>query len=144
MSGTEMDRDADGTHADSSSCEFLAETNAVSERVDSCIETPYVRQLRSEQEELGQRLEELQEQRQVLVLSMNGERLSNHPGDDQSELDISEAMKSAKDTIKEHIRLLGDYNEIKDIAQGLVGFLAEQRNARIKEVMVDLGFDADD
>lgn len=144
MSGAETDRDAVGPHADSSSCESLQETNADSARVDSCTETPYVRQLRSEQEELGQRLKELQEQRQMLVLSMSGDRLANQSDDDQSELDVSEAIKSAKDTIKEHIRLLGDYNEIKDIAQGLVGFLAEQRNARIKEVMVDLGFDADD
>lgn len=51
------------------------------------------------------------------------------------------ALKSAQDTVKQHISQLTAYNDIKDIAQGLVGLIAEQRNARIVDVMTDLGFE---
>ena len=45
------------------------------------------------------------------------------------------ALATANATIKEHISLLHKYNEIKDIAQGLMGLIAESRGVRVKIVM---------
>ncbi|KAK1081013.1 swi5-like zinc finger protein, partial [Friedmanniomyces endolithicus] len=41
-----------------------------------------------------------------------------------------QALSSANAVIKEHIGLLHRYNEIKDIGQGLMGMLADQRGVR--------------
>ncbi|KAF2142970.1 uncharacterized protein K452DRAFT_297485 [Aplosporella prunicola CBS 121167] len=48
-------------------------------------------------------------------------------------------IQAAKDIIKEHIRLLHDYNEIRDVGQGLMGIIAESRGVRIKEVQDEFG-----
>ncbi|KAF3406862.1 Mating-type switching protein swi5 [Talaromyces pinophilus] len=47
-------------------------------------------------------------------------------------------------TVQNHIRLLHDYNEIRDIGQGLLGLIAERRGVRYKDVLEDFGVDADD
>ena len=49
------------------------------------------------------------------------------------------ALSGANAVIKDHIRLLHEYNEIKDIGQGLMGLVAEGRGVRIKAVMEDFG-----
>lgn len=36
-------------------------------------------------------------------------------------------------TVKAHIKRLHDYNEIRDIGQGLIGMIADQRGVRIME-----------
>jgi DNA repair protein Swi5/Sae3 len=41
--------------------------------------------------------------------------------------------------VKRHIRLLHDYNEIKDIAQGLMGLIAEARGVRHVDVQREYG-----
>ena len=46
---------------------------------------------------------------------------------------------TANAVIKDHIALLHRYNEIKDIGQGLMGLIAEQRGVRIARVMEDFG-----
>jgi DNA repair protein Swi5/Sae3 len=43
------------------------------------------------------------------------------------------------ETVKRHIRLLHDYNEIKDIAQGLMGLIADARGVRQVEVQSEFG-----
>lgn len=47
-------------------------------------------------------------------------------------------------TVKQHIRLLHDYNEIKDVAQGLMGLIAEARGVRQIEVQREFGADEKD
>ena len=49
------------------------------------------------------------------------------------------ALSTANAVIKEHITLLHKYNEIKDIAQGLMGLIAESRGVRVKVVMEEFG-----
>jgi hypothetical protein len=49
------------------------------------------------------------------------------------------ALSTANVVIKEHITLLHRYNEIKDIAQGLMGLIAEGRGVRVKVVMEEFG-----
>lgn len=55
-----------------------------------------------------------------------------------------QALSSANAVIKDHIRLLHEYNEIKDIGQGLMGLVAEGRGVRIKAVMEDFNMEEKD
>ncbi|EFR00749.1 hypothetical protein MGYG_09026 [Nannizzia gypsea CBS 118893] len=45
----------------------------------------------------------------------------------------------ASGIVKEHIRLLHDYNEIKDVGQGLIGLIAQSRGVRHVEVQTEFG-----
>lgn len=56
-----------------------------------------------------------------------------------SETDVEIAMDHANATLKRHIMLLHDYNEIKDIGTGIIGIIADQRGVRIVDVMEELG-----
>ncbi|KAJ5756985.1 uncharacterized protein N7511_007167 [Penicillium nucicola] len=47
-------------------------------------------------------------------------------------------------TVKRHIRLLHDYNEIKDVGQGLMGLIAEERGVRQVEVEREFGVEEKD
>jgi hypothetical protein len=48
-------------------------------------------------------------------------------------------MMEAKKVIKEHIRRLHTYNEIRDVGQGLIGMIADQRGVRIVECQEEFG-----
>ncbi|KAL4788016.1 Swi5-domain-containing protein [Aspergillus varians] len=43
------------------------------------------------------------------------------------------------DTVKRHIRLLHEYNEIKDIGQGLMGLIADARGVRQVDMLKEFG-----
>ncbi|KAJ5061343.1 Swi5-domain-containing protein [Bipolaris maydis] len=53
-------------------------------------------------------------------------------------------MTAANKVVKEHIKLLHEYNELKDVGQGLMGLIADQRGVRIVEVQEEFGIDAED
>jgi len=61
--------------------------------------------------------------------------------DEPTEADI---MSAANKIVKEHIKLLHEYNELKDVGQGLMGLIADQRGVRIVEVQEEFGIDATD
>ncbi|PWY70199.1 DUF1337 domain protein [Aspergillus heteromorphus CBS 117.55] len=44
-------------------------------------------------------------------------------------------------TVQHHIRLLHEYNEIKDIGQGLMGLIADARGVRQIDVQREFGLD---
>ncbi|EEP79542.1 predicted protein [Uncinocarpus reesii 1704] len=46
--------------------------------------------------------------------------------------------------VKRHIRLLHEYNEIKDIGQGLLGLIAERRAVRYVDVQKEFGVGGND
>ena len=46
--------------------------------------------------------------------------------------------------VQEHIRLLHQYNEIKDVGQGLMGLIADARGVRLGDVMEEFGVCAED
>jgi hypothetical protein len=48
-------------------------------------------------------------------------------------------MAEAKRVIKEHIQRLHKYNEIRDVGQGLVGMIADQRGVRIVDCQEEFG-----
>lgn len=45
----------------------------------------------------------------------------------------------AQATVSKHIKLLHKYNEIRDVGQGLVGLIADQRGVRIVDVYEEFG-----
>lgn len=47
--------------------------------------------------------------------------------------------KDAQATVKTHIKLLHDYNEIRDVGQGLMGIIADNRGVRVRDVYQDFG-----
>lgn len=52
---------------------------------------------------------------------------------------IGSHRNDPKKTVKQHIHLLHSYNEIKDVAQGLMGLLAESRGERLGDVSRSFG-----
>jgi hypothetical protein len=63
-------------------------------------------------------------------------------GDDEpTEADI---MAAANKIVKDHIKLLHEYNELKDVGQGLMGLIADSRAVRIVEVQEEFGIEAKD
>jgi hypothetical protein len=53
-------------------------------------------------------------------------------------------LKDAKARIKEHISLLHQYNEVRDVGLGLMGMIAEQRGVRVRDVQEEFGVTAKD
>ncbi|KAI8940923.1 hypothetical protein NX059_012539 [Plenodomus lindquistii] len=53
-------------------------------------------------------------------------------------------MAAANKIVKEHIKLLHEYNELKDVGQGLMGLIADQRGVRIVDVQDEFGIEAKD
>lgn len=56
----------------------------------------------------------------------------------------AETTSRAHGVIKEHIRLLSKYNEIRDIGQGLIGMVADNRRVRIRDCQEEFGVGDDD
>lgn len=56
-----------------------------------------------------------------------------------SQSDIEDTVTHANNTLKTHIKLLHDYNEMKDMASALVGLIADQRGVKIVDVMEEMG-----
>ena len=61
-----------------------------------------------------------------------------------TEAQVASTLAFARSTAASHISLLHDYNEIKDVAQMLMGLVAEQRGARVVEIMEEFGMDPKD
>ncbi|KAF1957243.1 Swi5-domain-containing protein [Byssothecium circinans] len=56
----------------------------------------------------------------------------------------SDIMAAANKIVKKHIKLLHEYNEIKDVGQGLMGLIADSRGVRIVEVQDEFGVNSND
>ncbi|CAG8960491.1 hypothetical protein HYFRA_00008210 [Hymenoscyphus fraxineus] len=50
-----------------------------------------------------------------------------------------ELKNPAAETVKQHIHLLHQYNDIRDVGQGLIGMIAENRGTRIGELYDEFG-----
>ncbi|RDL39318.1 uncharacterized protein BP5553_03658 [Venustampulla echinocandica] len=54
--------------------------------------------------------------------------------------DIAETLTApASETVKSHIKLLHDYNDIRDVGQGLIGMIADNRGVRVGELYKEFG-----
>ena len=49
------------------------------------------------------------------------------------------STKDAQAKVKAHIKLLHDYNEIRDVGQGLMGIIADNRGVRVIDIYNDFG-----
>jgi hypothetical protein len=70
--------------------------------------------------------------------------LDAEPGDANDAPTEIEIMAAANQIVKEHIKLLHEYNELKDVGQGLMGLIADQRGVRIVQVQEEFGIDIED
>lgn len=55
----------------------------------------------------------------------------------RKEVDAQLKTKDPQATVKAHIKLLHDYNEIRDVGQGLMGIIADNRGVRVRDVYHD-------
>jgi hypothetical protein len=51
----------------------------------------------------------------------------------------AQLLVGAQGVIKDHIKLLGQYNEIRDAGQQLIGLVADRRELRVRDVQGDFG-----
>ncbi|KAJ5722829.1 DNA repair protein SWI5 [Penicillium malachiteum] len=56
----------------------------------------------------------------------------------------SELKNDPNETVQRHIRLLHEYNEIKDVAQGLMGLIADAKGVRVVEIHKEYGVNEKD
>ncbi|KTW25935.1 hypothetical protein T552_03209 [Pneumocystis carinii B80] len=76
------------------------------------------------------------------VLSL--ETKLNELTEKQKTLQATLKNPDATSTVKQHIMLLHKYNEIRDVALGLMGKIAEQEHCRLVDVMDRFGITKDD
>jgi len=100
---------------------------------------PRLAALATKRTTLTQTLEDLITHRASLIARTTLPSGLSMPAEWSEEERERQALSSANAVIKEHIGLLHRYNEIKDIGQGLMGLLADQRGVRVSEVMEDFG-----
>jgi hypothetical protein len=100
-------------------------------------------------------LAELKAQRAALIASLAAlpkvqDLIAAHESEDESsqastsEPTDAEVTAAANKLVKAHIKLLHEYNETKDVGQGLMGLIADQRGVRIVEVQDEFGLDSND
>ncbi|KAF8536118.1 Swi5-domain-containing protein [Trichophaea hybrida] len=52
---------------------------------------------------------------------------------------LTNPQAKGEDTVKRHIHLLHEYNEVKDVAMGLIGLVAENRGVTVGVVIREYG-----
>lgn len=53
---------------------------------------------------------------------------------DRSDANEDDRNQDAAGIVKTHIKLLHEYNEIRDVGQGMIGMIADNRGVRIAEL----------
>lgn len=105
---------------------------------------PRLQALTDKKASLEATLAELQQRKAALVSASTLPSGLAMPDAWTDEEKATSALATANGVIKDHIDLLHKYNEIKDIAQGLMGIIAESRGVRQKVVEEEYGMDAGD
>ena len=91
------------------------------------------------------RLAELKAERDALVQQiLSAQSPARNTSTPITQQQIDAALEAARKARLEHIRRLGKYNEIKDVAQELIGMVAEMRACRVVDVMRDFEIEDDD
>ncbi|KAL9090132.1 MAG: hypothetical protein Q9165_005412 [Trypethelium subeluteriae] len=75
---------------------------------------------------------------QLVSSSSTDKRLSSDHNTPDSTPD-AEKIQRCKAIIDTYVRSLHDFNEMKDLAQGLVGLVAERRGVRMQELLKEYG-----
>ncbi|KAJ5540568.1 hypothetical protein N7494_005644 [Penicillium frequentans] len=56
----------------------------------------------------------------------------------------AELRNDPTETVQRHVRLLHEYNDIKDAAQGLMGLIADAKGVRVAKIHKEYGVDEKD
>ncbi|KAL2814644.1 Swi5-domain-containing protein [Aspergillus granulosus] len=82
-----------------------------------------------------------QRNKKLEALQASNEDLKSHVAEIESRIaEIRAKLKNdPSETMKRHIRLLHEYNEIKDVGQGLIGLIADARGMRQVDVQEEFG-----
>jgi hypothetical protein len=80
----------------------------------------------------------------IQVLMEEQARATNASDNEDDEPTEADIMLAANKIVKDHIKLLHEYNELKDVGQGLMGLIADQRGVRIVEVNEEFGIEEGD
>jgi len=98
----------------------------------------------------AEELAKLIEERDELVKKVLKNDSAN-PDQNQSSQDftitdenVEKALTLAKKSRAERIKSLSKYNDIKDIAQNLIGMIADQRGSRVIDIMNEMDIENDD
>ncbi|KAI5364699.1 putative DNA repair protein, Swi5 [Septoria linicola] len=100
---------------------------------------PRLAALAAKHANLQAKLADLQAQRTAYIDAATLPSGLAMPEEWSEEQKSKQALATANGVIKEHILLLHDYNEIKDIGLGLMGLVADKRGVRQKVIMEDFG-----
>lgn len=106
---------------------------------DEPARNPRLEALAAKKANLEATLASLQAQRSALVAEAKLPSGLNMPETWSEDEKTKSALMTANAAIKDHIALLHKYNEIKDIGQGLMGLIADQRGVRVAKVMDEFG-----
>ncbi|KAL9055148.1 MAG: hypothetical protein Q9162_003726 [Coniocarpon cinnabarinum] len=71
-------------------------------------------------------------------------RVTPHPQPSAEDARLKPALQKANQIIQTHIKLLHEYNAIRDAALGMMELECERRNVRLGEVMEELGVGKDE
>nr|POE65313.1 dna repair protein swi5 like [Quercus suber] len=91
--------------------------------------------LQTKHAHLKDQLQALQAERTALISSATLPSGLGIPSCWDEEKRTKAALEAANVVIKQHIKALHQYNEIKDVGQGLMGMIAEKRGVRVADVM---------
>nr|POE56769.1 dna repair protein swi5 like [Quercus suber] len=101
--------------------------------------SPRVIALQAKIARLQDQLQALQSDRAALISTATLPSGLAIPSSWDEETRAKTALEAANALIKDHITALHRYNEAKDVAQGLMGMIAEKRGVRVADVMEDFG-----
>lgn len=68
-------------------------------------------------------------------ISANGASMSSRAEQPEQRKSEQEIIKQARDAVNAHIKMLTRYNELRDVAMGLLGMIAEYEGVRLADVM---------
>ena len=74
----------------------------------------------------------------------NNNNNNNNNNNQDYQAQVQATLATAHTIVQTHIRLLHDYNAIKDIGQGLFGLIADSRGLRLREIHEEFGVDDSD
>jgi hypothetical protein len=80
----------------------------------------------------------------AIQVLMEEQARATNASDNDDEPTEADIMLAANKIVKDHIKLLHEYNELKDVGQGLMGLIADQRGVRIVEVNEEFGIEEGD
>lgn len=71
----------------------------------------------------------------------NIQQITEEKEEEKDQKQLEATIATAQSIVQKHIRLLHDYNAVKDVGQGLFGLIADGRGVRLREIHEEYGMD---